>query len=224
VKILISKTQWQQAGIKAGWIIQESQSNITRNIPIGNRTAPSPWQVYFWNRRIVNRQQQTHNGGFHRKEYTVRIYSDGSGGYEVWAFNGRINAVQVPHPKGSFHSLAEAIHHAEYIVNSKISDGYRPASEYGMTDFNLSIVGRQENDADVHFDPASISNQTISEPNRVRSPLPHATKNDVQIHVKNPSSKTNIPPPNTLSPIDPPKQKTHIETYDEAVNLIQDMF
>ncbi len=105
------------------------------NIDIPGKDRPKNSQEYVWNRRLIKRE------GVSNKEYTVRVYIDENGKYEVWAFNGRTNRTQIPQPKGRYDSRSMAERIAEQVIGDKRSGGYVPVSNYGINEVNSSLPG-----------------------------------------------------------------------------------
>lgn len=142
----------------------------------GQKSRPESDQVYVWNRRLIKRE------GVSNKEYSVRVYTDENGRYEVWAFNGRANRTQIAQPKGSYSTRSSAYSVAEQIINDKRSGGYVPASTfYGINEVNQSIPGiplGSTPKTTTQERPSGTQNRSPSTPTSAPSPTPSTPKNE----------------------------------------------
>lgn len=109
-----------------------------RNIPIEPGFLPlvgTPWES---SRRIIN------TSGGSNKQYIVRVFSI-NGRYVILAWNGsNISGRGLTlQPKGTFSSASQALAVRDALLDSKMREGYRPASEINHPDLLGTSPERQ---------------------------------------------------------------------------------
>ena len=123
----------KQDVFRTSGLVSLAMSENVYTIPEG--AHPTSDSLYVLDRRVVYTQ-----GGSY-KEYNVRVYDNGDGTWDVWAFNGKIDGTMAQQPKGRYHNVNSAIEQASDVINSKMSKGYKNALSEGFSANNSSLPG-----------------------------------------------------------------------------------
>lgn len=168
---------------KSRLALANSQINLTKtasgDVQIPGKVTPYRDQVYIYNNRLIFKE------GTSDKEYTVRVYISDRGPdiYEVWAFNGRTNGTQIPHPKGEYNNRNTAQRIANENVSEKRAKGYTDATDFGERDTNRNLPGVSESAAPARSParPAPSAPRTTRTPSVPVAPPEKTTYTDAEM-------------------------------------------
>jgi hypothetical protein len=121
--------------MRTGGLVSLAMSENLYTIP--DSAIPNSSSKWIWNQRKI----ALSDSGTGYKEYTVRVYENGDGTWDVWGFNGKLNGTMARQPKGRYHSRNAALSRANEVISEKHKYKWR-AEEKGVAPINTSIPGK----------------------------------------------------------------------------------